>query len=458
MISLIEDENLFIPNVGGQQAFMEDYDHRYCALAGGWYAGKTWAGARKMANIHAHNAVDDNDDATYVNSLMVAQDYQIARAQNIPEIEAAFQEMGIDCEFVADPKKHWFVIPEFGTKARPSLVYVRSAEAPEKINSFSVGQAWGDEVARWMVSLDNPRRDPMLQVKGRIRGTNVRIMQFNMTFTHEGDDTAVYRDFEEKPKPEHVLYRAGTFENPAGVEFAKDIAGQLTAELGEQYIQGKAASFRGGKVYGAFVYDDNVQPDLILDKSLPLHLSMDFNISPGMHGIVGQHFPGQDIATAVHELHAKGMSALQMLNAFKVLIATLGGWQWPELLVYGDASGSGRFEATGESAWQVVTAWFKANLPEVKARFMIASSNPLVCDRVNSMNCALKSMAGKVRYKIHPRCERLIDDMKLLKWDGNEIGKQDRKLSHASDADGYRIYWLMPIRSDRPAPARFASV
>jgi hypothetical protein len=49
-----------------------------------------------------------------------------------------------------------------------------------------------------------------------------KVRQANFTFTHEGDDTKVYKDFEESPKPDHVLYRAGTFDNPHARQFAED--------------------------------------------------------------------------------------------------------------------------------------------------------------------------------------------------------------------------------------------
>lgn len=456
-IQVIEDDSLFVPNPGGQQAFLEDYQHRYCALAGGWYAGKTWAGARKMANIHVTNAFNANDQATGCKSLAVSQDYQLARTLIIPEIEAALQEMGVECEFVADAKKFWFELPDLGTRSSPSLILVRSAEAPEKINGFTVGQAWGDEVARWMSSIDNPRRDPRLQTIGRIRDPKATIQQFNMTFTHEGDDTSVYRDFEEKPKPDHMLYRAGSFENPHAVDFADSLKPQLTAELVDQYLEGKAASFRGGKVYSSFNYAENVSDKLELSSALPLHLAVDFNINPGMHGIVGQYFPSDDLATAVHEFHARSMSALQMLETFKSFVAKTGGWRWPELIVYGDPAGNARFEATGQSCWQIVRHWFTLNMPEVVVKYKVGSSAPLVADRVAAMNCALRNLAGKIRYKIHSRCERLIDDLRMLKWEGNEVGKTDRKLSHASDADGYRIHWIMPIRGRSGAVAQFGA-
>lgn len=446
MLLIDESDSTFKPNAGGQEQFMDDFDHPFVALAGGWYAGKTWAGARKTITLHLHNAFDDEGDPTYVKGLVVAQNYSLARQVNIPEIMRACEECGLEYRFVADPKRYCFEFPDLGTKSRPSELLIRSADAPETINAFTVGHVWGDEVPRWPQSDDDPKRDALLQAKGRLRDPLAKILQANFTFTHEGDGTRVYRDFEEKPLAGHKLYRAGTFENPSAQQFAETMEGQLTPELKQQYLSGLAVSFRGGKVYGSFDASVNVSDAIELNPHSPLHLAMDFNISPGMHGVAGQFDEATGTAYAVHEFHERDMSLIQMLPAFASWIASTGGWRWPELHVFGDAAGSGRFEATGETCWQIARQWFEQHVPGVHIRWRYPAKNPAVSDRVNAMNCALRSIDGKARYRVHPRCERLITDLKTLKWDGNEIDKKDRKLSHASDAEGYRIEMLMPVR------------
>jgi hypothetical protein len=444
-LEIVDDDTLWVPNVGGQAAFMDDYDHRFCALAGGWYAGKTWAGARKCANIHLHNAFDDDGDPTGVNSLIVGQDYSLATTINVREMRDAFDEMGLAHRFVADPKKYWFELPDLGTPNHPSLVYIRSADAPTKINGFTVGNVWGDEVARWPTDDQDPTRDPLTQTLGRLRDPKARVRQANFTFTHEGDDTKVYRDFEEMPKPDHVLYRAGTFDNPHARQFAEDTVAQLTPELKAQYIDGTAASLKGSKVYTS--YDDvaNKDASLALASELPLHLAVDFNISPGMHAIVGQHIPQADLLTAVHEIHAPRMDVRRMVADLVELVKSLGGWRWPELWLFGDPSGNSKWSASGDlSAWDILRQALQNN--EIPYKIKYGISAPPVGDRVNAVNCALKTIDGRIRYRVHPRCERLIADFKQMKWENGELGKKDRKLSHASDADGYRVHWLMPVR------------
>ena len=83
-------------------------------------------------------------------------------------------------------------------------------------------------------------------------------------------------------------------------------------------------------------------------------------------------------------------------------------------------------------------------------RQKVPKSNPLVSDRINAVNCALLDISGEKHCYIHPRCKRLIDDLRKMQRDKyGEIDKKDRKLSHASDAVGYKIWWIRPVRIER---------
>lgn len=450
---LIEDPALFVPNSGGQQGFMDDYLSRYCALAGGWYAGKTWAGARKLLDLHVFNAFDDAGGATGVDSCVIAPTYQLAETINIPEMKGAMAEAGVKYRFVADQKKYWFELPQLKAGNDPSLIYVRTADAPDKITGFTVGAIWGDEVARWKRNDADPTGDPLLQAKGRLRDVRARCIQFLMTFTHEGDATKVYEDFESSPKPSHRLYRAGTFENPYAKEFGEGLQEQLTPELAGQYLGGKAANFRGNAMYSAFdaTVGQNVDESVRLDDALPLQLAVDFNISPGMHGVIGQHFPALDMLTARHLIHAPRMDVQRMMLEFKRMIdADYGGWRWPELWLFGDASGSSKWAGSGESCWDIVVSYLKQW--GITYRWRVPAANPPIADRVNSVNCACKDIGGAIHYKVHPDCKGLINDYRKMRWDDEgEMEKNDRKLSHASDAEGYRIHVLRPVRQLRRA-------
>ena len=433
-----------------QARFLDDYVHRFCAFVAGWGGGKTWAGARKLVNLHLLNAFDEAGKPTRVKGLAIAPTYQIARSVLVPEIRQALTEADLSHRFLSDQRRFCFVLPDLGTNDRPSEILVRSAERPDRIVGFEIGHLWGDEAARYRQNEDDPTDDAMLQAEGRLRAPSARIRQANYTFTHEGDCTAVFRRFEQQyaDHPNYGLYRGSSDANPLMRHYASEARTRLSPQLAAQYLDGLAVNQRGGLVYSVFREEANVDASLELMSHLPLHLSLDFNVDPGMHAVLGQHDPQKDLLTAVHEVHEDRMELRRCIAAVRQLIETrLGGWRWPRLLVFGDASGSGKWAGSGQSCWDVVhESLHAAGIP---FQFKVPRSNPPVADRVNAFNCALCSLDGRTRYKMHPRCTRLIRDLREMRWKGGEVDKSDRRLSHMTDAEGYRVHWLLPIRPMR---------
>jgi len=73
-------------------------------------------------------------------------------------------------------------------------------------------------------------------------------------------------------------------------------------------------------------------------------------------------------------------------------------------------------------------------------------ANPLVRDRVNTMNNMLKSVSGSRNILIHPKCKELIQDLRQVRWRrdaaGNptsELDKSDPQRTHVSDALSYLV-------------------
>jgi hypothetical protein len=339
------------------------------------------------------------------------------------------------------------VLPDLGTRAEPSEILIRTADSPDRITGWSVGAIWGDEAARWKSDPLDPQNDPFIQADARLRDPRARFLQFLVTFTHEGDGTRVYQDFEREPKPGHVLYRAATVENPHATAFADVQRQQLSGELAMQYLEGIAVNTAGHRIYSSFDEARNVEDSLALKPDHPLQLAIDFNIDPGMHAIVGQHFGERDLLTAVWEIHEPRMPVKRMADALCALLRSELPNRNSDLPVqiFGDASGGNSWAGGGESCYDVLMECLRVN--RVPFQLRVPRSNPAIGDRVNAVNCAMCDAAGQVRYRIHPRCRRLIDDLRLMRWskDGS-ADKRDRQRSHASDADGYRVHYLMPIR------------
>ena len=441
------------PNVGGQSEFAANWHDFMVALEGGWMSGKTWAGARKLLSLHIHNAFSDDGEPTYIPSVIVAPTYANALDFDVPEMQDAIKDAGLHHVWKgAGPitgGRYYgpaLIIPELGTQNRPSLILIRTADVPERITGWQVGAAWGDEPSRWREDRINPLRDAFIQLTGRVRHPKARLIQLLFTYTNEGDATRIYEEMH-SGKPNRSTYRAATAENPAAADFYDRQKEILTKNLASQYLEGGVLNIRGGAVYPSFSPTMHVDNDLELKDGLPLHLSLDFNISPGMHGEIGQYDASRDLFTVVHEIHAPRLTVRGLVREMARMFrpgGALSEGNWPELQVFGDATGNSAWAATGQTSYEVLRQ--SLNELPITHRFRVPASNPPVVDRVNAMEAAMFDAREIVHYRCHSRCVRLIEDFRKLKRNTyGEIDKKDARFSHATDAEGYRVHYLRPI-------------
>ena len=412
-------------------------------------SGKTWIGARKLVTLHVMNAFDAEGRATHVPSAVVAPTYRNALDYDLPELISAFEDAGLRPVYKAGDQA--LIIPELGTRKNPSLVMIRSAERPDRIAGWQVGAGWGDEATRWPENRLDPRRDAYLQFQSRVRHPRARLCQLFLTYTNEGDATRMFDEFHPL-RPGHALYRLPTLENPLAKAFYNQQIGILNEQLAKQYLDGEAVNFRGKTAYDSFCEARNVDASLMLRKDLPLHVGIDFNIQPGMHVEVGQYDTAADMLTVTHEIHGHRMNLRESIRALQVLIADLGGWQWPQLQIFGDATGTSEWAGTGESCYEIMRE--AVNDMGVPYRVRVPKTNPLQADRINAMNIAFLDLRGRVHWKCHPRCTLLIRDLHAVKTDEHgELDKKNSDLTHACLAAGTMIETLegeVPIELVRP--------
>jgi len=207
-----------------------------------------------------------------------------------------------------------------------------------------------------------------------------------------------------------------------------------------------------GAAYSRFT-PENIDNAITLRPDLPLQISVDFNIVPGMHVYLGQFDPVADVLTCVHEIHAPNMSVQASMAALDRLLASLPH-RWASVELYGDSSGSARSVATGMTQYQLMLQSLSKMGLEVSLR--VPAANPKVIDRLNTVNYALRDADGPdghglIRYRVHPRCTRLIRDFTGVQLDSKgAIDKSDPDLTHGSDAEGYRVWRLRGQRIELP--------
>ena len=210
-------------------------------------------------------------------------------------------------------------------------------------------------------------------------------------------------------------------------------------------------NLNGGTVYYSFKHGVNpigsLDPTLDVVSDVPLDLSIDFNRQPGSHAVIGQFHKATGTAVALEELMTPAGVAKHIALAF------VKWWQTkkprvPYVNLYGDASGGAGVMTDGKTAWNTVETELRTAGILFKTR--VGARNPGVHDRVEAVNTALFDAAGERHYLIHPRCMRLIRDFQKVIWDGDDLNKRGNvELTHISDADGYRIASILPVRRTR---------
>lgn len=216
----------------------------------------------------------------------------------------------------------------------------------------------------------------------------------------------------------------------------------------EQEILALFRNIHTGRVYKNFGDHNLVEANPWSPKAgewspfLPIVVGLDFNVSP-MCWHLGQ-FKGEKIYWGDRIWLENSDTA----EATEELISKVTG-HGPGVLLVGDATGKARKTASaGETDYSIIHARLRAR--NIKYQDLTPSENPLVKDRVNTMNARFRSATGEVSIFINKRLKELIRDCERVTWKAGAeatIDKSDQSLTHASDSVGYPTCVLLPLKS-----------
>lgn len=209
-------------------------------------------------------------------------------------------------------------------------------------------------------------------------------------------------------------------------------------------------SYSSGRLYGQFSAE-NIEPEIKLRSDLPLCLAIDWNIDPGMNAVIGQYDNIQDMFYVINNIHEPRMDVRGLVDALqKWLNQPAFRWHpggifpWPDLHIFGDATGNNQWAGTSESCYDILKQ--KLNQLGLKYRVRVPNKNGPVREGIDTVNEALRDIDGKIHVKIHPRNNYLIEDFKKLKPDQHGlIDKREHALSHSSDSFRYWCTYLRPL-------------
>jgi len=171
-----------------QHQFMTDFENGWCGFFAGWGAGKSLAGAFK--HVYLHLWINDRSWSAVLAPSSVL-------GTTIRALERVFNKWQIP--FVYHPTgKDNVAFRHVLADDRPILLI--STDKGENITGFEASHIWVDEAAR-IKPMKEPTRCPWTQIPGRIRGSVGKIKQVNITSTHEGLKTYVYKNMVKEPIP-----------------------------------------------------------------------------------------------------------------------------------------------------------------------------------------------------------------------------------------------------------------
>jgi len=221
-------------------------------------------------------------------------------------------------------------------------------------------------------------------------------------------------------------------------EALKEAKSEMTLEdYNEQYRAEWIET--GGGIYYSFSVE-NVSDTVFYDPARPLLIGCDFNVNP-MAWVVCQEF--QNKLHVINEIFLKNTNTEKTLQHLRDLYP-----DHDEFLFYGDASSRARKTSAAKTDYlQIKTSTL---FQSVKVFF--PRRNPALVDRWTTTNTRLCDANGKRSIYIHPRCKRLIKDLKEIAYKENtEDGNREREdyrgteLGHMCDSFDYIIYKRYPL-------------
>ena len=266
---------------------------------------------------------------------------------------------------------------------------------------------------------------------GRMRGSED--CEIYIVSTPEGYHYCHKIFVEDANNDRHLVHGKTTDNKYLPENYIKLMQSTYDEKLLKAYMDGQFTNLQQGATYYGFNREKNIK-DVKYNKSLPVHIGMDWNVDP-LCAVIFQIYQNQKPEIRVVKeiaLHHAGEGDLltqRMIDSIKDL--------YPHSLyeAYPDATGSGRHSSAQFSDIQLVR---KNNI-----KVNVAHINPRVVNRVNAMNKQL----GEGNIIIDPSCKILIGDLeKVTNKEGTrDIDKTNKSLTHMSDALGYAINWIKPI-------------
>lgn len=225
-----------------------------------------------------------------------------------------------------------------------------------------------------------------------------------------------------------------------------------------QEFEATFASFEG-RAYYQFDRAVHAVERLEYDPRERLDFCFDFNRAPGVCAVVQEQTYRGDRANIAPRFTAAVGEVWIPSDSNTELVCNRLIHDWAhhegEIAVFGDATGGAKGSAKVlGSDWDIIRAKLDPvfNRPGRKISYHVPPSNPLERQRVNAVNARLVSADDQVHALFDPKNARhlveCLDGTITVRGGSGEIDKNaDSDMTHISDAYGYRIHRMYPLRA-----------
>jgi hypothetical protein len=311
-----------------------------------------------------------------------------------------------------------------------SRILLRSLDEYERLRGTNLAWFGVDE-------LSYTQEEAWLRLEGRLRDPNASRLCGFAVWTPKGHDW-VHKRFIANGGDAYEVILAKPFENRYILDKVPDFYSRLKSSYDERFyrqeVLGEYLAADIDLVYHVFSRTTHVE-DVKVDPRLPLLWALDFNVDP-MCSIVAQQ--QERTLVVLDEITISRASTIDACQEF------CGRYRQHAagLIIYGDASGQ-NLKTSGSTDYQMIRQFFANKTVYGRIDYRVPKANPLVRDRVLSVNAKLKTADGNVQLRVSPRCKELIKDFEqvVFKKGTTLIDKErDPKRTHLSDALGYLVW------------------
>jgi len=315
-------------------------------------------------------------------------------------------------------------------------IHTQSMESYDDMRGLEVGWIWMDEARDYV-------HDAFKVAIGRLRAPGVDQHQCWITTTPRGFNW-IWEEFINKKRASCEVFLSKSSENRFLPDTYIDMQLEyLDERMAKQELDAEFLNILQDRVYHAFSRDLHVKKKLMYDPTMPLIITLDFNVDPMTASIIQQH--GQE-TWQIDEIYLRNSNVMETIKVFSRIYHDHLG----PIKVYGDAAGRARSVTSDHTSWQIVEMELKKTFGNIE--FVVKSANPSVMDRINAVNARLKNAKGKTHFYIAECCPETIRDFEQLsKKEGTQEPDKtkNKMLSHSTDNVGYYLAHEFPILGNR---------